>query len=123
MAADKTAQKIAKKPAKSAKRQADGKFAKGVSGNPAGPKVGTKKAKTVLIEQKLEDLDFDPIRAMVELYREEDCPQAVKAKLDSEIAGYVFPKRKAVEHSGAIGGNRPLEEMTDQELEQIANGG
>ena len=117
MTTRKTAPKTGKNPTKSAERPADGKFVKGVSGNPAGARRGHKKLKTVLIEQKLEELGFDPIVAMVELYREEGCPPPVKAKLASEIAGYVYPKRKAVEYSKSMDGGRNYEEMTDEQLE------
>ncbi|MCH8314142.1 MAG: hypothetical protein IID17_14290 [Nitrospinae bacterium] len=91
--------KKTEKPTKSGKRQADGKFPKGVSGNPAGPKVGTKKAKTVLIEQKLIELGCDPIEGMVLMAQDKKTDAGIRAKLYSELANYIFPKRKAVEHS------------------------
>jgi len=96
--------KNTKKPTKSEKRQADGKFKPGVSGNPAGAPKGYKKLKTKLVEAKLEELGYDPIMAMVELAKDKRTPIPVKAKLASELAGFVYPKRKAVEYSGSDGG-------------------
>ena len=97
-------------------------FVKGTSGNPSGRPKGSISYKTRLIEEKLAEMDFDPIRAMVELYREEDCPQPVKAKLAAELAGFVYPKRKAVEHSGGLN-NKTAKELSEEELMAIANGG
>ena len=97
-------------------------FVKGTSGNPGGRPKGSVSYKTKLIEQKLAELDFDPIAAMVELYREKDCPQPVKAKLASELANYIFPKRKSVEHSGGLN-SKTSKELSDGELMAIANGG
>ncbi len=107
-----------KQPAKAIKRQDDGKFIKGVSGNPDGPQKGYKKLKTKLVEEKLAVLDYDPIRAMVDLAKDDETPVAVRAKLASELASFVFPKRKAVEHSGNIG-KRDLKEYSDAELQAI----
>jgi len=123
MATKKKVVKKAKTANKSKKKQPGGRpFKKGQSGNPSGRPKGSKSFKTKLIEEKLAELDFDPITAMVELYREKDCPQPVKAKLASELANYIFPKRKSVEHSGGLN-NKTQKELSEQELLAIANGG
>ena len=109
-------------PAKSEKRQEDGKFKPGESGNPDGPQKGYKKLKTILVEQKLEELECDPIEAMVALLKDNETPIPVKAKLASDLACFIYPKRKAVEHSGNIGKN-DVKEMSEEELLTIANGG
>lgn len=109
------------KPAKSEKRQEDGKFKPGESGNPDGPQKDYKKLKTKLVEQKLEELECDPIEAMVSLLKDNETPIHVKAKLASDLACFVYPKRKAVEHSGSIGKNN-VNEMSEEELLAIANG-
>jgi len=111
-----------KQPAKAIKRQDDGKFIKGVSGNPDGPQKGYKKLKTKLVEEKLAVLDYDPIRAMVDLAKDDETPVAVRAKLASELASFVWPKRKAIEHSGSLGKSN-AQEYTNEELEAIITGG
>jgi hypothetical protein len=114
--------KTSKKPAKASKRQGNGKFTKGISGNPNGPQKGYKKLRTLLVEQKLEELGCDPIEGMVSLAQDENTDTSIRAKLYSELANYIFPKRKAIEHSGSLNSKNP-EEMTDQELMGIVNGG
>ena len=89
---------------KSEKKQKDHLFKPGKSGNPNGRPKGSISAKTRMVQTKLEELDYDPIKAMVELAKDEETPVAVKAKLASELAGFVYPKRKAVEYSGSDGG-------------------
>ena len=103
---------------KSEKKQRGKPFEKGTSGNPNGRPKGSKSIKTKLVEEKLAALDYDPIRAMVELAKDDETPVAVKAKLASELASFVFPKRKAVEHSGNIG-KRDLKEYSDAELQAM----
>ena len=103
---------------KSQKKQKKQLFKKGVSGNPNGRPKGSKSIKTKLVEEKLAVLDYDPIHAMVELAKGDETPIAVKAKLASELASFVFPKRKAVEHSGNIG-KRDLKEYSDAELQAM----
>ena len=110
------------KPDKSEKRQENGKFAPGASGNLNGPPKGYKKLKTILVEQKLEELECDPIEAMVTLLKDDETPIPVRAKLAGDLASFVYPKRKAVEHSGSIG-KGDVKEMSEEELLAIANGG
>lgn len=86
------------KSVKSEKRQ-DTKFKPGQSGNPKGPGKGYKKAKTLMIEQKLEELGCDPIEGMVTMAQDKNTDDGIRARLFSELANYIFPKRKAVEHS------------------------
>ena len=117
----KKAASTSKIPAKSGKRQADGKFSKGCSGNLAGPKVGTKKLKTHLVEQILANHECCPITAMIDLLKDDSTPVQVRGKLASELATFVYPKRKSIEHSGNVGNGKTAEEMTDEELEHIVN--
>ena len=53
-----------KTPAKSKERQGNGRFKPGVSGNSEGPLKGYKKAKTKLIEDRLEEYNCDPVEVM-----------------------------------------------------------
>ena len=103
---------------KSQKKQKKQLFQKGISGNPNGRPKGSKSIKTKLVEEKLLVLDYDPIRAMVELAKDNETPVAVRAKLASELASFVYPKRKAVEHSGNIG-KQDLKEYSDAELQAM----
>ena len=80
-------------------KKQDTKFKKGESGNPNGRPTGSKSWKTKLVEERLKELDFDPIKVMVDLANDKEAPMAIRAKLASDLAGFVFPKRKAIEHS------------------------
>ena len=88
-------EKKTENPDKSGKRQEDGKFKKGESGNPDGPGKGYKKLKTRLLEEKLEELNHDPLAAVIALAKDENTPLEIRVKLDMDLIGYVFPKRKA----------------------------
>jgi len=94
-------------------------FKKGQSGNPAGKKPGTKSYKTLAIEEKLESLGCDPIKAMVELAEDKNTETSIRAKLYCELANYIYPKRKATELSGSIGRNN-AEEMTVDEFANLS---
>ena len=107
--ATKRAIKKSKAPAKSKKRQGNGRFMPGVSGNSRGPDKGYKKLKTRLVEEKLAELKCDPIEGMVVLAQDETTNIGVRAKLYSELANYVYPKRRAVE----------LETKGDSDLEAV----
>lgn len=93
-------------------------FQPGKSGNPNGRPKGSKSAKTKLIESKLEELDCDPIEGMVKIALDKEVPAAVRGKMFAELAGFVYPKRKAVEHSGNLG-NRESGDYTEEELQAM----
>ena len=59
---------------------------------------------------------------MVSLLKGNETPIPVKAKLAGDLASFVYPKRKAIEHSGSIG-KSDVKEMSEEELLTIANGG
>ncbi|MGV7222469.1 MAG: DUF5681 domain-containing protein [Nitrospinales bacterium] len=84
------------KPEKSKEKQ-DTKFKKGQSGNPNGRPKGSKSYKTMAIEELLEDLGCNPIEGMVALAEDENTDTSIRAKLYSELAAYLYPKRRAVE--------------------------
>ena len=105
-------QKIIKKdkaPAKLKKRQGNGKYQPGVSGNPKGPQKGYKKLKTRLFEEKLEEFNHDPVAAVIDLAKDESTPLEIRARLNMDLIGYVYPKRKAIE----------LEHKGDSDLESV----
>ena len=95
----------AKKPAVKAvkaKKKQRGKvigkpFEKGKSGNPKGRPKGAVSAKTLIVEEKLAAVGCDPIEEMAKLAMDKKVAESVRAKLLSELANYVYPKRKAVE--------------------------
>ena len=79
------------------------KFKKRVSNNPSGRPRGSKNRRTILLEEKLKFLGCDPIENIVNLLNDEKTDDGIKAKLNCVLAGYLYPKRKAVEITGAEG--------------------
>jgi hypothetical protein len=70
-----------------------------------GRQKGTPNKATANIQEQLNALGFDPITAMVKIAKNNTNPVEVRARMCSELAQYVAPKRKAIEHSGAIENN------------------
>ena len=56
------------------------------------------------LESKLAKLGCDPIKGMATLAADGECSPELRGRMYSELAQYVLPKRKAVEHSGQGGG-------------------
>ena len=69
-----------------------------------GRKAGTPNRQTASIEAKLAALKCDPISGMAKIAMNAKAPLDLRAKMLSELAQYVSPKRKAIEHSGEGGG-------------------
>ena len=67
-----------------------------------GRQKGTPNCKTVEVEEKLAALGCDPIEGMARLALDENNSPELRGKMLSELAQYILPKRKAVEHSGTI---------------------
>jgi hypothetical protein len=65
-----------------------------------GRAKGTPNKKTQLVQQQMEDLGFDPIESMIEICNQAmtDKNYALAGQMAKELAQYVYPKRKAVEH-------------------------
>lgn len=103
----------------------------------SGRTKGTPNKRTVEVQERLASLGCDPIKAMALIVcqdalklavdagyitqeaanedpvgsRERACelyPPELRAKMASELAQYVAPKRKAVEHSGEIQTSLPV---------------
>jgi hypothetical protein len=68
---------------------------------PGRPK-GSKTKQQLQIEEKLAALGCDPIEGMALIALDENNPIELRAKMLSELAQYIAPKRKAVEHTGDI---------------------
>ena len=55
------------------------------------------------VQAKMEELGCDPIEGMARLAMNESLDPGLRGKMFSELAQYVYPKRKSVEHSGPDG--------------------
>lgn len=87
------------------RRKPPGKpFEKGNRANPSGRPKGLKNKKTLQIEAMLEKLGCNPIENMVTMLKDVNVDNAIKCKLNCELANYIYPKRKAIEHAGPGGG-------------------
>ncbi len=73
----------------------------------AGRKKGSVGKLSLQVLTRLEELGFDPIMQMVEIANDKGAPLELRGKMAAELAQYVWPKRKAVEHSGP--GGAPIE--------------
>ncbi len=80
-----------------------GKFTPGTPKHPAsGRKPGTPNKKTVELKSVLDELSVDPVRALFDLLPMLDLEK--QADVYMRMMEYLYPKRKAVEHSGVDGG-------------------
>ncbi len=68
-----------------------------------GRKKGTPNRKTQAVIDKLADLDCDPIEGMAKIAADEKNSPELRGRMFSELAQYIAPKRKAIEHSGESG--------------------
>ena len=73
-----------------------------------GRRKGTPNRRTQRAAELLEELGCDPIRGMAEIAANTEHPIELRAKMYSELAHYVYPKRKAIDmyHDGA---DQPIE--------------
>jgi hypothetical protein len=68
-----------------------------------GKREGASNKRTIEVIEKLAALDCDPIAGMALIAMNEKNSIEVPARTFVELAQYVAPKRKAVEHSGDAG--------------------
>ena len=68
----------------------------------AGRKAGTPNKRTLEVERIIEEENADPIRYMARVCSGIEEPNVARFMAAKELAQYVAPKRKAVEHSGNI---------------------
>ena len=68
-----------------------------------GRTAGTPNRKTREVTGLLESLGCDPIEGMAHIAMDEKHPPELRGRMYAELAQYVYPKRKAVEHTGAGG--------------------
>src|SRR6516162_1107204 len=65
-----------------------------------GRKAGTPNRKSREISELLEPLGHNPVEAMVHIATDPEASLELRGRMNSELAQYVYPKRKAVEVAG-----------------------
>lgn len=68
-----------------------------------GRKRGTKNLLSREVAARLEELNFDPIATMVAIAQTPGTAPELIFRISAEVANYVWPKRKSIEHSGIAG--------------------
>ena len=66
----------------------------------SGRKAGTPNRRTREVQEMLDSLHCNPIAGMVRIAEDESVELSLRARMYTELAQYVAPKRKAIEHSG-----------------------
>jgi hypothetical protein len=66
-----------------------------------GRKTGTPNKRTQEVQEKLAELKCDPIEGMAQIALDESNSPQLRGRMFAELAGYVAPKRRAVEVSGS----------------------
>lgn len=74
-----------------------------------GRKAGTPNKASAALQERLASLGCDPIEALARIAMNRKTPLAIRVKVLCELAQYVYPKRKAVEHSGEGAGPPQVE--------------
>ena len=73
-----------------------------------GRAAGTPNRKTKEVAELLASFDHNPIEAMVAIARNPKASLELRGRMNSELAQYVYPKRKAIEYTGECGGEIPI---------------
>src|SRR3954466_15617373 len=63
---------------------------------------GSRNKRSLAVEEKLAELGCGPITAMALLAMDETVAIELRIKLYCELAGYVAPRLKAIEHAGQV---------------------
>lgn len=69
-----------------------------------GRKQGVPNKRTAAVAERLHELHCDPLEGLVRLAMDETLEPALRGRLYCELCKYVYPQRKAVEHSLAEDG-------------------
>jgi hypothetical protein len=72
--------------------------------NGAGRKKGKPNKTTQDVAERLAQLKCDPIEGMALIAQDPENTPELRGKMFAELAQYVAPKRKAIEHSGEMPG-------------------
>ena len=78
-----------------------------------GRSKGTPNKRTQEVVDKLRELGCDPIEGMAHIASDESVDLPLRAQMLKELAQYVAPKRKAVEHSGDAAAVIPMVVIRD----------
>ena len=68
-----------------------------------GRKAGTPNKRTLDVIERLDQLGCDPIEGMAKIALDPQNPIELRARMFSDLAQYVAPKRRAVEHAATDG--------------------
>ena len=68
-----------------------------------GRRAGTPNKATLDVITKLQALGCDPIEGMARIAMDESNAPELRGKMFAELAGYIAPKRKAIDHSSDDG--------------------
>ncbi len=68
-----------------------------------GRKKGTPNKRTQEVIDQLTALDCDPIEGMARIALDDQNSSELRGRMFSELAQYIAPKRKAIEHRGEGG--------------------
>lgn len=75
----------------------------GVGSNPGerrgGRKAGTPNKRTLEVAERLAAMKCDPIVGMAQIAMDEKNSTELRGRMFAELAQYVAPKRRAIEHS------------------------
>ena len=82
-----------------------------------GRQKGTPNKKTLILKDLLDKMSFDPAKKLVEMMP--DLNYELKAKICLELMEYLYPKRKAIEHSGPDGEAIEINQHQDIDQEQV----
>ena len=64
-----------------------------------GRVVGTPNKRTQDLMERLDALGVDPVDGLAAIARDETAPLELRARVQMELMGYLFPKRKALDVS------------------------
>ncbi len=86
-----------------------------------GRQKGTPNKRTAEVVEILAKHKFNVVEEMILLYQKTECDEhtvGTAVKILTELASYIYPKRKSLEHSGEI--RNPYMEYSVEELKALA---
>jgi hypothetical protein len=95
-----------------------------------GRSAGTPNKRTQDVIERLEALKCDPIEGMARIAMDANNPPELRGRMFAELAQYIAPKRKALEHSGEIShtyaarvptGSKTMDEWQKQHADHLNN--
>ena len=64
-----------------------------------GRPKGVKNKRTLEVAERLAKIGCDPILGMARIARDKKAPMELRGRMFAELAQYIAPKRRAIEHS------------------------